>query len=382
MVKRYCLDCGGECSGVTAAQKCPFCGSGNMSDSPVVTISSNQVEKTWMELSDEKFDSIDDAISYIFSEYGTEVIVKDKIFINLLCDYAPSLPYDRKLIRLAMETGVYADIYNAGCSDEISRTVEINKAVSKLCDTLFMENAQAVRAVNLIAKHLGFSAPVSAPAEESPAEITERIAPSYDKEKIPGRWDKVNFGRYPYYENGDVAPIEWEVLDVNGDEVLLWTTKCIDSRCYHPMRDQRPGWEDCDLRYWLRMNFVPEAFDETEQNAIIVSTSGMSTNPRSKRTNGGDVEDMVFIISNEQLDKYRVNRQQLICEATPYAKAKGIYCDNNSMQASWWLRTPGYGVFSEMFVSNNGRRDELGNTVDYANYGVRPVIRVKWSLLV
>ena len=69
--------------------------------------------------------------------------------------------------------------------------------------------------------------------------------------------DIVKFGNY----HGE--GIEWQVLDVKDDKVLLITKYGIDSKLY----DEEYGeanWEKCSLRNWLNGEFLNKAFNKEE----------------------------------------------------------------------------------------------------------------------
>lgn len=76
--------------------------------------------------------------------------------------------------------------------------------------------------------------------------------------------DYVKFGIYPQNTVNVQEPIEWLVLDVYGNDVLLVSRYGLDYKQYHNGFDGIT-WEDCDLRKWLNGEFLRNAFTVAEQ---------------------------------------------------------------------------------------------------------------------
>ena len=84
--------------------------------------------------------------------------------------------------------------------------------------------------------------------------------------------DIVQMGTYE--QDGDPEtedPICWDVLDKDGDAVLLISHDVI---AYQRFSDSSKCvvWEDSLIRTWLNEEFYAEAFDETEQASIRETT--------------------------------------------------------------------------------------------------------------
>ena len=65
-------------------------------------------------------------------------------------------------------------------------------------------------------------------------------------------------------ENDEKTPIRWQVLERNGDELLLLADKILDRKAYN---DEYTSitWEDCTLRTWLNSDFYNSAFSSAEK---------------------------------------------------------------------------------------------------------------------
>ena len=79
----------------------------------------------------------------------------------------------------------------------------------------------------------------------------------------------VFFGSYPQ-ESESATPLEWIVLDQNGESVLLLTKESIESIPWHNTRESIT-WDKSDIRAWLNSDFLQTAFTQSEQDCIILT---------------------------------------------------------------------------------------------------------------
>ena len=73
--------------------------------------------------------------------------------------------------------------------------------------------------------------------------------------------DIVTLGNY-------YGEIEWLVLDVKDDNLLLITLDCIDALPYNNER-KKLTWENSDIRKWLNEDFIEMAFSEEEKDQLF-----------------------------------------------------------------------------------------------------------------
>ena len=177
--------------------------------------------------------------------------------------------------------------------------------------------------------------------------------------------DIATFGRYEQDDvrsNGSEA-IEWIVLEVQSDRLLLLSRYALDSERYH-YRKESVNWDTCSVRDWLNDTFYNEAFTSREQRAIL--SSGTSV-----------YDDYVFLLSDEEAEEYFPRARDRICEATVYCSCQNVYV-NPSTGGSWWLlRTTGYdGSKFAMSVNSDGTIDYDGGHVESDRGTVRPAIWV------
>ena len=178
-------------------------------------------------------------------------------------------------------------------------------------------------------------------------------------EAKPG--DIILMGTYPQSGAWD-EPIEWIVLQKQGDAAFVISRYLLDGIPYHYNKD-KVTWEECSLRGWLNGDFYNNAFTEAERAHIL-------------ETKTGDEYDHVFLLSRHEAignylgDSFAWRRGVL----TKYALESGVYNENGL--AGWWLRTRGRtNNISWAFAS--GRDVSTNPDKGYNNVnGVRPAMWV------
>ena len=185
----------------------------------------------------------------------------------------------------------------------------------------------------------------------------------------------VTFGTYE--QDGDLTngaePIEWIVLDRNGDKVLLLSQKLLAYAPYHK-EDADVTWEDCSLRAWLNEDFRNAAFDEGEKAQLVLTRNRNSPNPQSGTDGGPDTSDRVFLLSESQAGRYFSVSSRMIAYTTPAARAG----DSASADGAeyWWLRSPGKDARHAADVYDRGGIVSEGNSVWMESVAVRPAVWV------
>ena len=183
----------------------------------------------------------------------------------------------------------------------------------------------------------------------------------------------VTFGQY---EQDNTAgngkePIEWIVLDTDGQRSLLISKYALDAKPYHE-EFVDITWEKCTLRTWLNSTFISSAFSSDEQKAIQMTDVDNSDAQgySGYRTSGGNnTQDRVFLLSYAEAWKYFQSDRDRICEATAYAESQGAYRANDD-SCRWWLRSPGDFQFDAAYVRYDGSCDD--NNVRNRSSAIRP----------
>ena len=193
-------------------------------------------------------------------------------------------------------------------------------------------------------------------------------------------------------------PIEWLVLKVVGNRVLLLSKYCLDNQLYNDKYGPIT-WADCKLRKWLNSTFLNNAFNLSEQ-AKIVNSHVLNSYNSEYSTNGGmDTEDKIFLLSADEAKTLFANDDARIAKCTMYYKATLWYGSEKAREQelsadkikewtqedywkSWyWLRSPGRydnyasAVYSSGFICDF-RADDADDDIHYC-YGVRPALWLK-----
>ena len=222
-------------------------------------------------------------------------------------------------------------------------------------------------------------------------------------------WDCIWFGNYNQSVEFEKKPIEWRVLQVNGNDAFLLADKVINYKRYDDIfRDwdfdinetDKYTWENCTLRKWLNGlsegDFYNDAFNDTEKNAIKTVTLSNKDNSKYNTSGGNDTNDKVFCLSEEEiLDKkygFISDPEQesdiRIAEYTDYSLYVGEFQKKFYSTPFWWLRTPGEllldcpdpgcGIISAIIVNSGGDVSFSGQNIAVGE-GVRPALHVDLS---
>lgn len=198
----------------------------------------------------------------------------------------------------------------------------------------------------------------------------------------------VTFGTYPQSaDGGDETPIEWLVLDCDGDKALLLSRYALDVQLYNE-ENTDITWENCTLRTWLNDDFLNHAFSVEEQSAIIMTNIDNSSSQGYSEWNtsgGNDTQDRVFLLSYAEANRYLgvtwddANNTQSRVAPTAYAEAQGAYIGSTQTADGeavgfWWLRSPGSIQVAASSVDYDGSLVDF--YVDYDCSCVRPTLWV------
>lgn len=227
-----------------------------------------------------------------------------------------------------------------------------------------------------------------------------KVITDYDPDTVVDVMDTVKFGSYPQNDTSGNSkdPIEWIVLDRQGNKALLLSKYILDCKSYNN-EHKEVTWETCDLRKWLNNDFYNKAFDGDEKK-LVKTTDVINSDSVQYGTSGGNpTNDNVFCLSIDELrkyfgkgydetDGYRMERN-VTTKGTEYAKN----VDNNGSKlwviseeewyqgnSDYWLRSPGYFQNCSSCVTETGFLDisNLFQGVAYNEYGVRPAIWIEW----
>lgn len=196
------------------------------------------------------------------------------------------------------------------------------------------------------------------------------------------------FGHYPQTKEGkDNTPIEWMILDHNGQRALVVSKYGLDAQPYNITGDAAT-WETCTLRTWLNGTFYNKAFSSAEQTAILttnVDNSKKQCYGGWDTSGGNDTQDKVFLLSYAEANKYfgvtydNSNNMKSRVTPTAYAIAQGAYIDSDDKadddnDIGWWLRSP--GTYQECAAHVNADGFHFNYNVANDSGSVRPALWV------
>ena len=198
---------------------------------------------------------------------------------------------------------------------------------------------------------------------------------------IPSVGDAYLFGSYINY-HGDVKPIEWIVLSVGAERMLLLSKYVLEYAAYH--HEKLPiTWERSDLRRWLNHDFLDMAFTQAEQGRILSTTVINENNPEYRTLGGNTTTDKLFCLS---ISEYRgLRREYQIAPEYDYSGiVSGHHKGNPSVaEPEWWLRTPGGFEWVDergkesVYASFSHSGQIMGWGSVEKEYGIRPAMWIK-----
>ena len=168
--------------------------------------------------------------------------------------------------------------------------------------------------------------------------------------------------------------ISWRVLKKDNGCLTLITEKAIDAQPYNETRVET-SWERCSLRRWLNDDWANEAFSDNEWSFLTSDDSPVS--------------DYVYILNQEEAERYFESDNDRMCECTDYATQRGLgptFAKQYSGYTTWWLRDVVINGKQASTIDLDGSIHGSGDWVDAGTegshrgkVGVRPVICVRYD---
>lgn len=222
-----------------------------------------------------------------------------------------------------------------------------------------------------------------------------KLVTEYSEDTTVDYMDTVTFGSYYQSNSSTKEPIEWIVLDRQGNKTLLLSKYILDCKCYNDV-DKDITWENCTLRYWLNNTFYNTAFSSSEKSYIDNTYVINNDNTLYHTSGGNNTYDNVFLLSIDEANKIfyqfkfeqsvlSIDNKRLATKGTNYAKdVANLY---QYLRDYWYkgnsrflLRSPGSEQNAAAVVSVNGELlNACGNSVAENGSGVRPALWVDYS---
>jgi len=196
----------------------------------------------------------------------------------------------------------------------------------------------------------------------------------YDRVKLNYQWTNsgsiVKFGQN-----------EWVVLNVSNDRTLLLSKDVLYTTKFERTdeRDSQLLWKNSSVRTYLNSyGFLNEYFSEEEMECILVTT--LSTldaavhESRYEKDQIYETEDRVFILSEEEVDKWGGSG---LLRSTSYTKnGDETTRDLYTVENGYVSRTPRY---KESYnTSFSGFPDDIFN-IEYTEFDIRPAMWVDYE---
>ncbi|MBP5287867.1 MAG: hypothetical protein J6Z08_08225 [Elusimicrobiales bacterium] len=179
----------------------------------------------------------------------------------------------------------------------------------------------------------------------------------------------IRAGSWPPGSDRKKNPLEWIILEKNGDsDMLLLCTEAVSVMPYHNSY-AFISWEKSDIRQWLNGVFFEKAFSREEKKNIITSAVKYDSYMASGSISEGLSADRCFLLSREEAYRYFENDIQ--------RQLRSSVADNKNGNAHswWWLRSVGYYVNSASVVYADGGISSCGVHIGLSG-GVRPAVRM------
>ena len=181
----------------------------------------------------------------------------------------------------------------------------------------------------------------------------------YAENALINHMDTITFGL-----DSDSEPIEWIVLEKEGNKALLLSKYLLAEQKYNE-EYKEITWENCTLRKWLNSDLMNQIFSKKEQNSILITDVINKDNEQYGTKGGNNTKDKIFLLSIDEYKKY-------------FTKLEYAVATYKNKAADWWrLRSPGYYQLYAAGVGNYGNLGENGHSVNYAD-GIRPALWVKY----
>lgn len=194
----------------------------------------------------------------------------------------------------------------------------------------------------------------------------------------------ISFGSYE--QDNDAGngkePVEWFVLDVQTDRMLLLSKEVLDAGIFNET-DEKAYWDECTLRNWLNQTFLNDAFTSKEQASILSTQINTPANDAYETKAIPSTQDKVFLLSIEEVEQYfriawgesgHFYDSSIKAGATDYAISKGLKPEDQN--TAWCLRSTGiYGINAYARVTANGDISAHSRSqTDNELIGIRPAI--------
>ncbi len=346
--------------------------------------------------------SLEEAFAKIYDIGGIEVLQSAE-FQEYFADIAPELQKYRGIVKSFVNIEGNKNLVKIISSNTEKQKIEVLKIVQELEDKYLYKKENCTDICIAFCRTIGINIDIC----EKEKSIEEHINTTKEKNDIKISTttqkniqnnseiekyrvgDIISWGNYPNTSNGSERPIKWKILKIKGDNALLLCDNILDAKAYHNKR-KKVTWKTSDIRKWLNEDFYDTAFNFKEKICIRNTFIEVKNNLIFRRN---DIEDKIFLLSKEEVEKFFLTEKDRKVQATNYALNRGV-CpgededgyyyrmeDNKLVRyrkkdftsyASWWLRSIEKREFRADMVREDGT---IGRRrVHWNDIGIRPAL--------
>ncbi len=181
-------------------------------------------------------------------------------------------------------------------------------------------------------------------------------------------------------------PIEWIVIDTEGDNALLLSRYILDCMLYNISSDN-VTWETSSIRFWLNSSFLNNAFQTSERNRIQrIRVDNSHRQAKDSFVSEKNTVDSIFLLSCTEAYQYlgvvwnngedTITNSAAAARLTDYArKHSDMYSFLEAESGTWWLRS--MHTSNAAFTVGGNIGDMYYTDVSCMQYGVRPAMWVR-----
>lgn len=263
---------------------------------------------------------------------------------------------------------------------------------------------------------------------DAPEQREEEFSVSEDMQSvILGKYEQDN------NETNGKEPIEWIVVDTKDNQALVVSKYIIDCQPFNEGFSEC-SWESSSIRKWLNNDFFNQAFNQSEQERIVMAfvpdadaklligtnsetlSDEVESNEAEDDETGNDesgnnetgngqteivisgTEDYIFLLSDFEVVKYlpddeNMEGDEAYCKPTEYAKQHGVWTMSEELYNTrygedeitrdcigagwWWLRTVLPNGTKAIDIDTTGEIRVNGHDVGECHDGIRPAMWIK-----
>lgn len=189
---------------------------------------------------------------------------------------------------------------------------------------------------------------------------------------------KICFGKYYFGADGELKPLQWKVIRIKENRALMLSSFVIEQMPYADEIVDTP-WKESVIRSWLNEKFFNDYFSEEEQKMIIETEIPNPGNDAYNTAESSNTLDKIFLFSLNDVRRYYEFDIDRIAHPTGHAKARGVYENEETKGAYWWLRSNGGNMYNASVVNFSGYVFDYGFYVNSEEFGIRPALWIDLS---